>query len=1389
MDVDSRDDIAAIGFASRFPEAPNALSPLVDRCVTRGPGYAVFEKVFEHDEDPVVGHHGVLGRFILPAVGYWEMVVVAAQQTLGNAPARLHDVAILAPLVVDPGQRVRCLIEVRVDPTAPVETCDVRVFTTADPTAANDDDRYVVHLTARADRGTAAPEGDPAPFPIDAVRGRCPNEYPAGATYQAAYAAESGITYGRFFQTLGRIQCGAQELLAEVQVTAEPGRRPGAPAYRLHPGLLDGALQSWAGFRMGLATASDESFIPMFIREVQLLAPLPDRVVAHAELATRLDSSDEAIVDVIKGDTTLYDPQGRPVVRVLGFVMKRVAGRRLAAAGAPHGDALLAWEWQPSPLEAREPDSGATASGLWLVLADNAGLAAATVAALRARSAEVVEIAAGTRYARLGSHRFRVALDLASDFDQMAAALGPARPIAGIVHALAFAPREDALEAPEALADTMPVHVSSAIALLRCLHAHGWLSAPVPTWFAISHGWQAAAGDGTPAPERALLWSAARSLTQDLPAVQARVVDFGDTPAAEAAPRLIAELGNRAPEDTIAWRGDVRLVRRLAQLAVPGASAAAAFRFEAGGRYVVTGGGGGIGRRLAKWLVEKHGCSVALIGRSPRAREPLASGDGGDAGGRALYFSADVADWARLRDVAEEARRALGGIDGVIHAAGVPGELGNLLDQPAAAIEAVLAPKVAGTRNLIEAFRDARFFVFFSSVSAHAPGLARGLAPYAIANAFLDGAAGYLRSRDIPAVSIAWGPWRGDGMLAQDSAPEMERRGFRLIDFGAGIALLEQAMASGRDAVIAAPHDPVRCNLTAPAPAGEPKGVEIGEDGSYADLLARQVAAALKVPMSRIDRRKKFMELGLDSLALLGFAKALEQSLKMKLYPSVYFEYPTIEKLADYIAALHAAHAASPAVEAPAPPRRAIAAGARVRLEFYMDRMIAMRWRVRGALDRAVLEKALQFVVDRHDLLRVEAEVQGAEIELRPARALAPYRLEYEDLAMLSPDERSAVVGACLQKELVRAERLSIWPLLRFKVFREDDRNHLAVVSIPHAICDGYSIVGVLQRDIAEAYRAFSAGQAPALPAPESTYWQWVEMLEAQRRSEEYRLAQAHWAAVLAPPLPPQELPTDFARDPGRSTEVDVMRAKCDSATVQRIVAQASQAGVTVYVLLLSLWLRRLYLWSGEADRVIMVPVSARQGNLPDLEQIVGCMVHALPLRVRVEAGEAFEALVERVAAASRSTMRHAAMPFDRPRPAAAAFTFPHFIEAERPKKGALLDWELEDLRNEIGHDDVDVLFLGTIVGSPNGPELLLNWTWQRALFRAETMGDLAQSFVADIDDLVKGRSLPLSLATPGGETAGADDDLDRLVREVEELSDEEVEAELGRLQASDPNE
>src|SRR5262249_47579499 len=214
-------------------------------------------------------------------------------------------------------------------------------------------------------------------------------------------------------------------------------------------------------------------------------------------------------------------------------------------------------------------------------------------------------------------------------------------------------------------------------------------------------------------------------------------------------------------EDEVAFRRGTRYVARLRRhldgrqegLPIDGEST-----------YLITGGLGALGFKVARWMVKQGARHLVLTGRrdpSQQARQGLNELE--ESGVRILFIKSDISKHVDVIHLLESIKKNMPPLRGLIHAAGIMDE-GRLVAQNSERFERVMAPKIDGAWNLHCLTRELplNFFVCFSSVASLLGSPGQG--PYAAANAFMDVLIYYRRALSLPGLAINWGPWAGEGM-------------------------------------------------------------------------------------------------------------------------------------------------------------------------------------------------------------------------------------------------------------------------------------------------------------------------------------------------------------------------------------------------------------------------------------------------------------------------------------------------------------------------------------------------------------------------------------------------------------------------------------------------
>ncbi|EFQ97955.1 L-aminoadipate-semialdehyde dehydrogenase large subunit [Nannizzia gypsea CBS 118893] len=424
------------------------------------------------------------------------------------------------------------------------------------------------------------------------------------------------------------------------------------------------------------------------------------------------------------------------------------------------------------------------------------------------------------------------------------------------------------------------------------------------------------------------LWGLMRATRSEHPELNLRLIDVDDETSLTTLGTALA-VDNQAE---VSIRKGQLLVPHLERASLVSAPAEKPL-LRTNGAVLVTGGLGDLGGRVSRRLVSCHGVrDLVLLSRNGKesARTDAFVAELAKLGANITIVRGDVADLSSLK-AAMQIFTTDRPLRGVIHAAGVvdSGVLSSLTPEKCAT---TFAPKVDGLWNLHRLTKDMDLDVFmmFSSISG-IMGLP-GLANYAAANSFIDALAYLRRSQGLPATSVAYGVWGGDGMattLVSTTRNHLSQLGLGFLEPEDGLKLFEQAIQRGQALTIAAVLDLERLKSYYEEQGGIPPFLRsvmgeqkvkssVNSDVNLQDMLARSapeqhgsvvlqvvrkaIAKALGyTEMDDIDARKPLKELGIDSLTAILVRNHLATLTGMTLPPNIALLRPDLKSLSEFI--------------------------------------------------------------------------------------------------------------------------------------------------------------------------------------------------------------------------------------------------------------------------------------------------------------------------------------------------------------------------------------------------------------------------------------------------------------------------------------------------------
>jgi amino acid adenylation domain-containing protein len=393
----------------------------------------------------------------------------------------------------------------------------------------------------------------------------------------------------------------------------------------------------------------------------------------------------------------------------------------------------------------------------------------------------------------------------------------------------------------------------------------------------------------------------------------------------------------------------------------------------------------------------------------------------------------------------------------------------------------------------------------------------------------------------------------------------------------------------------------------------------------------------------RVSVTDDFFALGGHSLLATRVVSRVRQALGVELPLAVLFEAGTVQALAAAVEARGGGAGAAPIPRAAgdgpfplAPAQRRLWLWEQVNAGAAAYN-VPLALRLSGPLDAAVLERALDALVRRHEALRTVFDAVDGE----PVQRIlpeSPFPLPVEPL----PGD-DAGLRRRLAAEAARPFDLAAGPLFR-ALLLAGEGEHVLLVTFHHIVCDGWS-TGILLRELSALYDAFARGEASPLAAPALRYADYALWHGARVAAvEDEQLA--GWRAHLAGAPGVLELPADRPR-PAVQTHRGAQRpVRLPGELVERARALGRDEGATLHMVLLAA-LYAVLARHARAGQVVVGSAPAGRTH-PDTEALVGFFVNTLPIRADLSADPGFRAFLPQVRAATLEAYDRQDVPFDR---------------------------------------------------------------------------------------------------------------------------------------------
>jgi amino acid adenylation domain-containing protein len=577
------------------------------------------------------------------------------------------------------------------------------------------------------------------------------------------------------------------------------------------------------------------------------------------------------------------------------------------------------------------------------------------------------------------------------------------------------------------------------------------------------------------------------------------------------------------------------------------------------------------------------------------------------------------------------------------------------------------------------------------------------------------------------------------GSILKTSSGKIQRRACRAAFLAGELDVVSSSILEPED-VVGNESRLTREALLAVGPEEQPLVL-----GNYLQLA---VAQALRVAPTQVNQNQPLSHLGLDSLRVFELKNRIESDLEVTISIADLFEGLSITQLVpQFLEQLTTAVPTSSLSLS-----RTQNATSEYPLSFVQQRLwfihqleahtpaynISLSVHLGGELNVVKLEQSLNEILKRHEILRTSFKV----LDGQAIQAIAPdltLSLPVVNLRSLPTSQQQTEARRLTAEVAQTSFDLSQPPLLCAKLLHLDRGEYQLLLTLHHLIADGWS-VGVLLKELAAIYTAFSRGKSSPLPELPIQYvdfscWQrqWFQgaILESQLN---------YWKQRLTGPLPILDLPTDYARPAVQTFRGARQRSFLPQTLSEAIKALSQRQGVTLFMTLLAAFKTLLYRYTGQEDILVGSPIANR--NRVEIEGLIGCFVNTLVLRTDLSGNPSFRVLLERVRRVALEAYMNQDMPFEKLveelQPERDLSRPPLFQVMFALQNIPMPDLELADLSWQLQEVDTETAkFDLTLFVEDTGSELILTLEYNTDLFKPATITRMLGHFQTLLTSLI----------------------------------------------------
>ncbi len=874
------------------------IHPLLEKAVFESIDQNFYETTFNPDKHFVLSDHIIMGNYVIPGTTYLEMAYQAGKRYFGEERLELKDILFRAPVVLD-GNYDRTV-------QSAVKKDNKELIFNA---SSKEEDEWVQHVSTKICRIS---DQQPDIVDVEAIKKECnisehiikQNELTAGF-----------IKFGPRWLNYQKLYLGESTALAEISLPDQFAKD--TEIFHLHPSLIDMAVNA-------LSLTLGERYLPLSYGSFRIYGSAPAKFYSYIRRKKKNSENNETIVF----DITLFDLTGNVFAVANDYVIKKVHGsERFLRSDSVYS--TISWTEYETEVSGK-----VTQEGTILILTNGGSLADETALKLMHKGNNVIKVYIGERFERISDVEYIVG-HTEKDYEMLMEAIKDIK-LSCVLHMAATTESEEIRNTSD-LEGILQKGIYSLFYFTRTL-LKSKLRGSISILLISDYANCVSGTEKRINPWNAGLFGLGKTVNVEYHNLKCRCIDIDNSVDSE---HIINEINSENRPAIIAYRDGKSYIEEIDKHKID-TDIDAPINIKSDGVYIITGGTGGIGLEICRYISMKNNANIALINRSEFPRRETWDSiieknqnskhcniinrirNIEETGSKVEIFSADISDESELRNVLMQLKGKYGRINGIIHSAGVAGD-GFIINKNEQDFATVLKPKVYGTWLLdsLTSEEDMDFFVMFSSI-ASLIGIP-GQGDYSASNAYMDSYAIFRSLKNKKTLTINWPAWKETGM-AVDYGTNIDTI-FRAIPTALAIEAFHEVLNKDIKRVIIGEWNynstelktgiPIMLGTSVRKKLNQQENIEknvtrgnreadlkiIGKnDESYNEIEVKLSKLWGEVlGLDEINVFENFYELGGDSIIATRLLKEIEKEYPGILDITDVFAYSTVSKMAEYI--------------------------------------------------------------------------------------------------------------------------------------------------------------------------------------------------------------------------------------------------------------------------------------------------------------------------------------------------------------------------------------------------------------------------------------------------------------------------------------------------------